>query len=633
MVVWRRRRSWIGLVTMVVAVALAGPGLPAGAETGEIVGAGSPDAVAGSYLVVLKDSGLGRSAVSAKADTLAARAGGRVGHRYERAFRGFEVTATEAEARKLAADPAVAAVHQNRTGRITDSQQPVSSWGLDRIDQRTLPLDNTFRYPSRPSRVTVYIVDSGMRLDHVTFDGRAVSGIDTVDNDSDASDCHGHGTFVGGVAGGSENWVLVDGDFGVAKGARLVSVRVAGCGGFTSAADTVAGLEWILNDHDPGEVAVVNMSLVFPPGSLLVDQAVERLLAESVTVVAAAGNNGIDQCSSSSPARVPGVITVGATDITDKRWHYSNYGPCVDIFAPGVNVTSADHRDPNKATTGNGTSFATPHVAGAAALVLDAHPEYDPRDVAAHLFANASAVVRNPGANTNDWLLFVTQEPQANRFRIRTDPTATSTAPGGQVNVTVRTEVTWGVSRPVSLSAIGVPAGVSVVFTPPTVNAGASATMTITVDPEAPLGVGFPILVSGTGPNTASAPVNLTITSGTRGCTGTAPGRVPIPGHGATTSDIVFTGCDRAPSARSEIVVSVIHGCRPALDVHLIAPDGTRYLLKEHESFGKCKDNWAIRRKINLSRETTANGTWRIEVYDTCSNCGSGRINPWRLTL
>jgi subtilisin family serine protease len=392
-----RKSAWrvaaLGVVAACMAVA---PAVTAQAQQiGQIRLAGGATAVSGSYIVVLKDVS------AANASGLAAKYGVTVGHVYRHALNGFEARVNAAGAKRLAADPAVAYVEQNHTVSITATQVNPPSWGLDRIDQRNLPLSNTYTYPNNGTGVTAYIIDTGIRFTHVDFGGRARSGFDAIDGGA-ADDCNGHGTHTAGTTGGNS--------FGVAKGVSLVAVRVLNCAGNGTFAQVIAGIDWVTGDHAAGTPAVANMSLG-GPADPATDQAVRNSIADGVTYSLSAGNANANACNQ-TPARVTEAITVGATDINDNRASFSNKGRCLDLFAPGVAITSAWATSDTATNTISGTSMAAPHVTGAAAILLSAHPTWTPQQVADRISADATkGVVGNRGGGSPNRLLFVSQTP------------------------------------------------------------------------------------------------------------------------------------------------------------------------------------------------------------------------------
>jgi subtilisin family serine protease len=385
------------LVVATTTVATVTPATAAPA-TGQIRLAGTVDAVAGSYIVVLKDS-----AAATKADRIAAAGdrsaslargyGAQVRRTFGAALNGFEAGMSEATAKRLAADPGVAYVEQNQRVSLLATQTG-ATWGIDRIDQRARPLSTTYTYTTTASTVTAYIIDTGIRYTHNDFGGRARVGYDAVG--TGGVDCNGHGTHVAGTVGGAT--------YGIAKAVQLVGVRVLNCSGSGTNAGVIAGVNWVT--QNAVKPAVANMSLGGGVSTAL-DNAVANSISSGVTYALAAGNSTANACNS-SPSRVASAITVGATTSTDARASYSNYGTCLDLFAPGSAITS-DWYSSNTATTSiSGTSMASPHVAGAAALVLAANPAYSPAQVRGSLVTGATPdVVTSPGTGSPNLLLYV----------------------------------------------------------------------------------------------------------------------------------------------------------------------------------------------------------------------------------
>jgi subtilisin family serine protease len=391
-----RSLSLLAGSTIAAVVAMTIVATPADAGVGTVLGADRADRVDGQYIVVLKDNALDRGSVSRVAGTLASSHHGRVGYVYSAALRGFSVSMSASDASRLAADSAVAWVEQDGTVSIDATQSPTPSWGLDRIDQRALPLNNSYTYPNTATNVHAYIIDTGIRFTHVDFGGRATSGFDAIDGGS-ADDCHGHGTHVSGTVGGST--------YGVAKAVQLVGVRVLDCNGSGTNSQVIAGVDWVTSNAI--KPAVANMSLG-GSANTSIDTAVANSISSGVSYSIAAGNsNGANACNF-SPARVSTAITVGSTTQTDARSSFSNIGTCLDIFAPGSSITS-DWNTSNTATnTISGTSMATPHTAGAAALVLSANPSFTPAQVRDRLVADSTTgVVTGAGTGSPNRLLFV----------------------------------------------------------------------------------------------------------------------------------------------------------------------------------------------------------------------------------
>ncbi|MFE7326413.1 S8 family serine peptidase [Streptomyces sp. NPDC057565] len=407
--------SVIAGAALAFSTAAAFPATAAGtAAEGRIENAGAPGAISGSYIVTLDETAADAGSTQGKA--LAKEYGATIKKTYRAALNGYAVELSEAQAKKFAADPAVESVVQNRTFTVSGTQPSPPSWGLDRIDQKTLPLNQSYTYPDKAGEgVTAYIIDTGVRITHSDFGGRASYGYDAIDNDNTAQDGNGHGTHVAGTVAGSA--------YGVAKKAKIVAVRVLNNSGSGTTAQVVAGIDWVT--AHAVKPAVANMSLGGGADSVL-DAAVRNSIASGITYAVAAGNESTN-ASTKSPARVTEAITVGSTTSTDARSSFSNYGSVLDIFAPGSSITSSWNTSDSATNTISGTSMATPHVAGAAALYLADHPADTPAQVSAGLVAAASTgVVTSPGTGSPNRLLNVgsgTTTPPGPKFENTTSYT------------------------------------------------------------------------------------------------------------------------------------------------------------------------------------------------------------------
>lgn len=286
---------------------------------------------------------------------------GKIKFIYQHAFQGVAVqipqNVEQEFVRILKLNPTISLIEKDQVFKSNATTQTNATWGLDRSDQRNLPLNSTYNADGNAQGVPVYVVDTGVLASHQDFAGRVKAGYTAVSDGNGTTDCNGHGTHVAGTIAGTK--------YGIAKSASIIPVRVLDCNGSGTTSTVIAGLDWVASQNPRN--AVVNLSLGGGTSTAL-DDAINQVVNKDIVVVVAAGNNNADACNY-SPSRVPAAITVGATTNQDQRANYSNYGKCLDVFAPGSNITSDWYSSNTATATASGTSMASPHVAGLAAIL------------------------------------------------------------------------------------------------------------------------------------------------------------------------------------------------------------------------------------------------------------------------
>ncbi|MFM7755719.1 MAG: S8 family serine peptidase [Actinomycetota bacterium] len=473
-------------------ISLTALGLVAGSLTLTWGNASAVPEIRSTYIVTYVDG------TNARAEAAALRAQNfAVRYVYENLFPGVAVELPASAAQALSRNPRVSLVEPEGVVTVADSQSPVT-WGLDRVDQRQLPLNSIYDYPPSPGAgVEIHIIDTGILSTHTDLSGRVRQGFDAFGGNTE--DCNGHGTHVAGTTAGTT--------YGLAKQATVVAVRVLGCNGSGATSGVIAGMDWVAaNAVKP---AVANMSLG-GGADVTMDQAVDRLVAAGVTVVVAAGNSNANACNS-SPARAASAITVGATTNTDARSSFSNYGTCLDIFAPGSSITSAWYTSTTATNTISGTSMASPHVAGAAAVLLGQKRSATPAQVTADIIGAATTgVVTSPGTGSPNRLLYSSPDPSTPQALA----ISTTSLPAGRVGVSYSQTLqasggaapySWTVTgldtanSGLSASTAGVISGTPRVATTYTLNVSVtdSATPPVTISTSMTLTVQPPSVVPG----------------------------------------------------------------------------------------------------------------------------------------
>jgi len=359
----------------------------------DVIAAPSGQGIPNRYIVVFKQNLAGPAA---EAQRMVGQSQGTLRFVYTKAIKGFAADLSPRAVELLRADPSVALIEQDQVIKLETTQNNPVNWGLDRIDQRNLPLSLSYTYNRTGAGVHFYGIDTGINLTHTDLAGRVGNGFDAVTAGGNAADCNGHGTHTATTAAGTT--------YGVAKSATVHPVRVLNCGGSGTTSGVIAGVDWVTNNHQ--SPAVANMSLGGGASTSL-DQAVANSVASGVVYAVSAGNSNVSACTQ-SPARTPSALTVAASNKTDHRASFSNFGTCVDIFAPGVNITAGWIGSNTATATASGTSMSAPHVAGTALQYLEANPSATPAQVANAITSNASmGKIINPGSGSPNRLLYM----------------------------------------------------------------------------------------------------------------------------------------------------------------------------------------------------------------------------------
>jgi len=561
---------------------------------------------------------------------LAIKASGSLERTYTSAINGFVLKSASKKAVEIMSkDDRVAFIEQDQRVSI-EATQNNATWGLDRIDQANLPLNNTYIYDQNGSGVNAYVVDTGVRTSHNQFGGRASSGFTAINDGNGSNDCNGHGTHVAGTVGSST--------YGVAKNVNIVAVRVLDCAGSGSNSGVLAGIDWVKDNHV--KPAVANMSLGGGSSTAL-DNAVNAAVAAGVTMVVAAGNENQNACNV-SPARAANAITVGSTTSSDRRSSFSNYGSCLDIYAPGSSITSTWYTGNSSTNTISGTSMAAPHVAGVAALYLDDNPNASPAQVQAAI-ESASIANKVSDARTGSPNLLLNNDfgggtppppppPTGGTLSNGVAKTGLSGSTGSQTNFTLSvpagaTNLTFNMSGGSGDADLYVKFGSA-----PTTSSydcrpyigGNNESCPIS---NAQSGTYYVMVVAYSTYSNVSLVGSYTASSGGGQSLFTNNSNVNIPDNNPTgaTSNINVTR--NGNSNTIKISYNIVHTYRGDLKVEIFAPNGASAVLREPS--GGSANNIVDSNTLNAG-STPANGVWRLKVID---NAGAdvGYINSWSI--
>ncbi|MBX3294599.1 MAG: S8 family peptidase [Acidobacteria bacterium] len=395
----KRFLALTGLLFMVGAIWFVLPGNTVEGQKAEEKIKKAEGKIPNRYIVVFEEWAAGALGEESNAEALATEFAqvyeGKIDRVFKYSLNGFSVEMSQKQAEMMSRDPRIKYIEEDSVVSINQTDQTGATWGLDRIDQRNLPLNNTYSYTATGSGVNAYIIDTGIRRTHAEFGTRAFVGFDSIGDGQNSNDCNGHGTHVAGTVGGAT--------YGVAKSVRLYAVRVLNCSGSGSNSGVIAGVDWVTANHV--KPAVANMSLGGGASSAL-DTAVNNSINAGVSYVVAAGNSNANACNY-SPARVANAITVGSTTSSDARSSFSNFGSCLDIFAPGSSITSAWYTSNTATNTISGTSMASPHVAGVAALYLQNNPAATPSAVTSAIInTSTTGVLTGIGTGSPNRLVY-----------------------------------------------------------------------------------------------------------------------------------------------------------------------------------------------------------------------------------